>query len=53
MKRAVRTLVLVVGVVGSCLALATPISTRVFNGPMPLCNGTTFKPPHCNPAGLR
>ena len=52
MKRAVRTFVLVVGVVCSCLALATPISTKVSEGPMPLC-GPLFHPPHCNPAGLR
>lgn len=52
MKRAVRTLVLVVGIVCSCLAMATPISTKVFNGPKPLCGGQ-FKPPNCNPAGLR
>ena len=48
MKRAVRTLVLVVGVACSCLALATPISTKVNIGPMPLC-GPEFPPPHCNP----
>jgi hypothetical protein len=52
MKRAVRTLVLVVGVVCSCLALAAPInnpiSTKVFTGPMPLC-GPEFPPPRCNP----
>ena len=47
MKRAVRTLVLVVGVVCSCLAMATPISTRVYTGPMPLCS-PQFPPPYCN-----
>ena len=52
MKRAVRTLVLVVGLVCSCLALATPISTTVNDGPKPLC-GPNFPPPHCNPAGLK
>lgn len=52
MTRAVRTLVLVVGVVCSCLAMAKPISVKVSVGPMPLC-GDIFKPPHCNPAGLR
>jgi hypothetical protein len=52
MKRAVRTLVLVVGVVCSCLAMAKPITVKVANGPMPLC-GEIFKPPYCNPAGLK
>jgi len=42
MKRAVRTLVLVVAVACTCLA-ATPI-TKVSDGPMPLC-----RPGHCLP----
>jgi hypothetical protein len=52
MKRAVRTIVLVVGIVCSCLAMATPVSVKTANGPMPLC-GPDFPPPHCNPAGLK
>jgi len=42
MKRAVRTLVLVVAVACTCLAMATPISTIVKDGPAPLCS-----PGHC------
>ncbi len=39
MKRAVRTLVLVVAVACTCLAMAKPISTTLNNGPMPICPG--------------
>jgi len=38
MRRAVRTLVLVVAVACTCLAMAAPISTTLKDGPMPLCN---------------
>jgi hypothetical protein len=37
MRRAVRTLVLVVAVACTCLAMASPISTKVNDGPMPVC----------------
>ena len=43
MKRAVRTFVLVVAVACTCLA-ATPITSKVNDGPMPLC-----RPGHCQP----
>lgn len=46
MKRAVRTLVLVVGVACACLA-ATPVNTKLNDGPMPLCS-----PGHCKPGDL-
>ena len=42
MERAVRTLVLVVAVACTCLAMAAPISTIVKDGPAPLCS-----PGHC------
>jgi hypothetical protein len=37
MKRAVRTLVLVVAVACTCLAMAAPITTTVHGGIMPFC----------------
>jgi hypothetical protein len=37
MKRAVRTLVLVVAVACTCLAAAAPICTKLNDGPMPTC----------------
>jgi hypothetical protein len=37
MTRAVRTLVLVVGVACTCLAAAAPVSVKLNNGPMPTC----------------
>jgi hypothetical protein len=37
MTRAVRTLVLVVAVACTCLAVAAPISTTLNDGPMPVC----------------
>jgi hypothetical protein len=37
MTRAVRTLVLVVAVACTCLAMATPISTTLNDGPIALC----------------
>jgi hypothetical protein len=37
MNRAVRTLVLVVAVACTCLAVAAPISTKLSEGPMPVC----------------
>jgi hypothetical protein len=38
MKRAVRTLVLVVAVACTCIAAAAPISTKLNEGgPMPVC----------------
>jgi hypothetical protein len=37
MTRAVRTLVLVVGIACTCLAAATPISSKLNDGPVPLC----------------
>ena len=45
MKRAVRTFVLVVGV--ACTLAATPINTKLYDGPMPLCS-----PGHCKPGDL-
>lgn len=38
MRRAVRTLVLVVAVACTCLAMAAPISTKTHDAPMPLCH---------------
>jgi hypothetical protein len=37
MRRAVRTLVLVVGLVCTCLAAAAPINTKSNDGPVALC----------------
>ena len=37
MKRAVRTVVLVVAVACTCLAAAAPITTKANNGIMPFC----------------
>ena len=37
MTRAVRTLVLVVAVACTCVAIAAPISTKLNDGPMPVC----------------
>ncbi len=37
MNRAVRTLVLVVAVACTCLAMAAPITTKVHEGIMPFC----------------
>jgi len=37
MTRAVRTIVLVVAFACSCLAAAAPISTKLNDGPMPMC----------------
>jgi hypothetical protein len=37
MNRAVRTLVLVVAVACTCLAMAAPITTKVNEGIMPFC----------------
>jgi len=42
MKRAVRTLVLVVAVACTCLAMAAPISNTLKYGPTPWCS-----PGHC------
>jgi hypothetical protein len=38
MKRAVRTLVLVVAVACTCLAVAAPIVVTTQDAPMPLCH---------------
>jgi hypothetical protein len=46
MKRAVRTLVLVVAVACTCVAMAAPISTKLNDGPIPFCS-----PGHCHPTG--
>jgi len=37
MTRAVRTLVLVVAVACTCLAAAAPLSTKLMQGPVPVC----------------
>jgi len=37
MTRAVRTLILVVGIACTCLAAAAPISTKANDGPPALC----------------
>jgi hypothetical protein len=37
MTRAVRTLILVVGIACTCLAAAAPISTKLSDGPVPVC----------------
>jgi hypothetical protein len=37
MRRAVRTLVLVVAVACTCVAMAAPISTKLNDGIMPVC----------------
>lgn len=44
MKRAVRTLVLVVGAVCTCWAAAAPIATNMYDGPMPLCGKRVCDP---------
>ncbi len=43
MKRAVRTLVLVVAVACTCLAMAAPISTKLNEGIMPTCRANCGK----------
>ena len=43
MKRAVRTLVLVVAVACTCLAAAAPISTKLNDGIMPFCRANCDK----------
>jgi hypothetical protein len=38
MKRAIRILILMVGVVGACSALAAPLLPAPDGGPIPMCN---------------